>query len=299
MSNRCAGGPQPPVDGIASAQLAAIDTIVVLMLENRSFDNFLGGLRMDPTYPSAAALDGLSGNEEIPDDKGTMTQLLRMVGNGAVDPKHDWVSSRTAFNGGRNDGFLLPNLGMHQNEVMSYFGPDRMPFMHALAARVHRLRPLVLVGDGPDLAEPLLPPRGHGRRRTRPTCRWGCRRAAHDLGADGRPLLDREELLLGPAALVLAGVPGQELLGRRRADAGAASITSSADARGRARCPTSRSSIRTSRPTTATRPTISRCARRSSPASTARSPRARSGRARCSWWCSTSTAASSTTSRRR
>ena len=133
MSNRCAGGPQPPADGVASAQLAAIDTIVVLMLENRSFDNFLGGLRMDPTYPSAAALDGLSGDEEIPDDKGTMTPLLRMVGNGAVDPKHDWVSSRTAFNGGRNDGFLLPNLGLHQNEVMSYFGPDRIPFMHALA----------------------------------------------------------------------------------------------------------------------------------------------------------------------
>jgi len=34
MSNRCAGGPQAPADGIASASLAAIDTIVVLMLEN-------------------------------------------------------------------------------------------------------------------------------------------------------------------------------------------------------------------------------------------------------------------------
>ena len=43
MSNRCAGGPQLPANGVANAQLAAIDTIVVLMLENRSFDNFLGG----------------------------------------------------------------------------------------------------------------------------------------------------------------------------------------------------------------------------------------------------------------
>jgi phospholipase C len=133
MSNRCAGGPQPPADGIASAPLAAIDTIVVLMLENRSFDNFLGGLSMDPSYPSAAALDGLRGNEEIPDENGTMLPLLRMVGDGAIDPKHDWVSSRTAFNGGRNDGFLLSNPGMHQNEVMSYFGPDRIPFFHAMA----------------------------------------------------------------------------------------------------------------------------------------------------------------------
>jgi hypothetical protein len=44
------GRPQPPADGIANAQLAAIDTIVVLMLENRSFDNFFGALHMDPTY---------------------------------------------------------------------------------------------------------------------------------------------------------------------------------------------------------------------------------------------------------
>ena len=32
------------------AQLAAIDTIVVLMLENRSFDHFLGGLKLDSSY---------------------------------------------------------------------------------------------------------------------------------------------------------------------------------------------------------------------------------------------------------
>jgi phospholipase C len=132
-SDRCAGGPQPAPGGVANAQLAAIDTIVVLMLENRSFDNFLGGLKLDPGYPAAAVLDGLTGGEQIPDAGGTMVPLLRMVGDGAVDPKHDWVSSRTAFNGGRNDGFLLPNPGAHQNEVISWFGGDRIPFFYALA----------------------------------------------------------------------------------------------------------------------------------------------------------------------
>jgi phospholipase C len=133
MSNRCAGGPQLPADGIANAQLAAIDTIVVLMLENRSFDNFFGALHMDPTYPAAAKLDGLTGNERIVDANGEPFSLLRMEGNGAIDPKHDWVSSRTAFNGGRNDGFLLPNPGVHQNEVFSYFTGDRIPFLSSLA----------------------------------------------------------------------------------------------------------------------------------------------------------------------
>jgi phospholipase C len=132
-SNRCAGGPEAPAGGVANPQLAALDTIVVLMLENRSFDNFLGGLRLDPSYPAAAALDGLTGNEKIPNASGAPVELMRMVGNGTFDPKHDWVSSRTAFNGGRNDGFLLPNPGTHQNEVISYFAADSLPFLHALA----------------------------------------------------------------------------------------------------------------------------------------------------------------------
>jgi phospholipase C len=133
MSNRCAGGPQPPADGVASAQLAAVDTIVVLMLENRSFDNFLGGLKLDPSYRGAASLDGVTGDERLFNEAGAPMSLLRMEGNGAVDPKHDWVSSRKAFNGGRNDGFLLPNPGVHQNEVLSYYASGDVPFMHALA----------------------------------------------------------------------------------------------------------------------------------------------------------------------
>jgi phospholipase C len=132
-SNRCAGGPQPPADGVADAALAAIDTFVVLMLENRSFDNFLGGLRMDRDYAAASSLDGLTGNEMLRDGKGASVGLMRMVGNGGVDPKHDWVSSRTAFAGGRNDGFLLPNPGAHQNEVLSYYASGSLPFLHALA----------------------------------------------------------------------------------------------------------------------------------------------------------------------
>jgi phospholipase C len=103
------------------------------MLENRSFDNFLGGLRMDKDYPAAAALDGLTGNETIPDATGAPIGLTHLIGNGSVDPKHDWVSSRTAFAGGRNDGFLLPNPGPHQHEVMGYYAADDLPVLHALA----------------------------------------------------------------------------------------------------------------------------------------------------------------------
>jgi len=133
-SNRCAGGPRGPADGVAAAQLASIDTFVVLMLENRSFDNFLGGLRLDPGYAAAAAVDGVTGNEQLLDAHGAPVKLMRVAGNGNIDPHHDWVTSHKAFNGGRNDGFITANpTGPHQNEIVSYLASDRIPFLYALA----------------------------------------------------------------------------------------------------------------------------------------------------------------------
>src|SRR5262245_63732011 len=104
------------------------------MLENRSFDNFLGGLSLDPGYAAAAAVDGLTGNEQLLDSHGATVKLMRIAGNGTIDPHHDWVTSHNAFNGGRNDGFITANPpGPHQNEVLSYLAGERIPFLYALA----------------------------------------------------------------------------------------------------------------------------------------------------------------------
>ena len=46
--------------------LQKIDHIVVLMLENRSFDSLLGTL-----YPKSDSFEGLTGNEQNPDASGT------------------------------------------------------------------------------------------------------------------------------------------------------------------------------------------------------------------------------------
>ena len=50
----------------AGSLLQAIDTFVVVMLENRSFDNLLGGLKLDAVYPAAATIDGVTGSETTP-----------------------------------------------------------------------------------------------------------------------------------------------------------------------------------------------------------------------------------------
>ena len=47
------------------AGLSVIQHVVVLMLENRSFDNLFGTL-----YPKSAEFDGLSGTETNPDGSG-------------------------------------------------------------------------------------------------------------------------------------------------------------------------------------------------------------------------------------
>jgi phospholipase C len=149
LSQGCSLGPGPDVvcgaapesaatsarDAAARALLSHIDTFVVLMLENRSFDHLLGGLRFDRTYPGAAAMNGLAGDESNLDLAGRPVQVAPMAGDGrgSFTPAHDWKSVHATFNGGRNDGFLAVNKGVHDAEVMSYLVREQVPYFHALA----------------------------------------------------------------------------------------------------------------------------------------------------------------------
>lgn len=61
-------------------QLAAIDHIVVLMLENRSFDHMLGFLYTDQgnRSPSGQPYEGLTGRESNPDTTGAQVPVFRI-----------------------------------------------------------------------------------------------------------------------------------------------------------------------------------------------------------------------------
>jgi phospholipase C len=65
----------------------AVDHVVVLMLENRSFDHMLGLLYSDAgnVSPSGQPFDGLSGNESNPDTNGSPVAIRQIVGSGPVD----------------------------------------------------------------------------------------------------------------------------------------------------------------------------------------------------------------------
>jgi phospholipase C len=138
--DRCGGvtpRSTPDAPGSSHALLRHLDAFVVVMLENRSFDHLLGGLRIDPTYPGRHLLDGLTGEESNLSPEGGRVPVHRMPGSGAgsSNPRHDWRSVHRTFNEGRNDGFVLVNAGPHQDEVMGHLTREQVPFFHALADR--------------------------------------------------------------------------------------------------------------------------------------------------------------------
>jgi phospholipase C len=137
MPELCAAGQGAP-EAAASSALSAVDHLVVVMLENRSFDNFLGGLRLDRDYPAAGVIDGLTGEEVNPDVAGTMIKTGRLPSahDGTMDPLHDWIAQHACFNLGRNDSFVRVNAHHPgQAEVMTYLDRERLPFLHALASQ--------------------------------------------------------------------------------------------------------------------------------------------------------------------
>jgi phospholipase C len=65
----------PDVGEIAMTRLQSIEHFVVLMLENRSFDNLLGGL-----YPKSKDFDGVDGSESNTDRSGKVWPLTETPG---------------------------------------------------------------------------------------------------------------------------------------------------------------------------------------------------------------------------
>ncbi|MEJ7600904.1 MAG: alkaline phosphatase family protein [Kofleriaceae bacterium] len=118
-----------------------ITTYVYLMMENRSYDHYLG----------ARALEGLGGeglkpglmNRTLggtvvapypaPDDRGAEVATVC-----DIDPPHGWDAAHEQFNGGLMDGFVTEHQADHGNletatEPMKYMTRTNLPITWALA----------------------------------------------------------------------------------------------------------------------------------------------------------------------
>jgi phospholipase C len=124
--------PAPPAP-TAAELLAGIDHIVVLMMENRSFDHFLGALARDAGYPSRTIVEGTKGTESNPAPDGSIVSVYKLDDFTPEDPPHSWDKSHAQFNGGVNDGFVKAHEGTSQNEVMGYHDRSQIPLYYWLA----------------------------------------------------------------------------------------------------------------------------------------------------------------------
>jgi len=122
------------------AKESPIDSVVVVMMENRSFDHYLGWLADDRRYlergKSRYGKRFRANGKQVqtfPAADGTPVQTAPLLTNptetnpyrgcGHPDPGHGWTQGRAQ----RDAGFLAPGSG-NDTFALGYFGADAMPF---------------------------------------------------------------------------------------------------------------------------------------------------------------------------
>ena len=113
-------------ESAVSAGESGIDHVVVVTMENRSFDHFLGWL------PGA---DGRQAGLTYLDRNGvshtTSPLAPDYTGCPHPDPDHSYTQSRVAYDGGAMDGFL--RAGANDVYAIGYYAEQDLPFFSALA----------------------------------------------------------------------------------------------------------------------------------------------------------------------
>ena len=162
--------------------LNKIDHIVVLMLENRSFNCMLGRL-----YPTSAGFDGLQGNETNPDTSGAPVEVWSGAGTTPdimrtpdPDPGELWTDMNLQIFG-TGDVSPLPEATMkgfvrsYQQQtaqppesykpasVMHYFTPKQVPVISSLGEGFG-VAIVACLGAVPNVAKPFFRPYGDSER---------------------------------------------------------------------------------------------------------------------------------------
>ena len=111
---------------VSNSYRSAIDHVIVVMMENRSFDHLLGWL------PNADAKQaGLS----YIDAQGISHPIYSLApdytGCPHPDPTHSYDGGRAAYDGGSMDGFL--RAGHNDVYAIGYYDEPSLPFYNSLA----------------------------------------------------------------------------------------------------------------------------------------------------------------------
>jgi phospholipase C len=105
-----------------------IDTFIIVVQENRSFDHYFSRL----PDSGQSDVDVASANVALPDGSGGLAMRFHQSTYCFGDPAHDWTSMHLDWNNGANDGFVVrSNPG--GTRVLGYFDATDLPFYYALA----------------------------------------------------------------------------------------------------------------------------------------------------------------------
>src|SRR5215831_9830945 len=107
-------------------QQSGIEHIVVVMMENRSFDHLLGWV---PGADGKQA--GLTYIDKSGQQRSTSSLAPDYTGCPHPDPDHSFDKSRVAYNGGAMDGFL--RAGANDTYAIGYYSESDLPFYSSLA----------------------------------------------------------------------------------------------------------------------------------------------------------------------
>jgi phospholipase C len=105
-----------------------IDTFVVLMMENRSFDHYLGWMPNADGRQAGLSYVDRAGRRHSTHHLGGDTQ-----GCGFADPSHSWTGGRIHLNRGRMDGYLL--VPGNDKFTIGYYKPEDLGFIDEAARR--------------------------------------------------------------------------------------------------------------------------------------------------------------------
>jgi phospholipase C len=113
--------------------LMPFDHVVVVMMENHSFDNILGDLGRTRTDVKALRFDA-NGNpkDTNPDSHGTPVRSWPLTDTGQKTfITQSWKATQEQVDGGAMDGFV--KTAKDQSEPMGYYTPEVLPFAYSLA----------------------------------------------------------------------------------------------------------------------------------------------------------------------
>jgi phospholipase C len=130
----------------AGSDLGAIDHIVFLMMENRSYDHYFGayprgrGFNDHPEHSLGVfAQDFPGGSKLVPKNKLLPFHLRSMAGFECTDDlTHDWGPMHESWNHGKMDSWVKVHTspkheGPHGALTMGHFEREDLPFYYALA----------------------------------------------------------------------------------------------------------------------------------------------------------------------